>query len=76
MNDQEVTAMLSLIRKLQKNNGITIILVEHNMRAVMNLCDRIVVISYGAKIAEGSPEDITKNPVVIEAYLGTEDNVI
>jgi branched-chain amino acid transport system ATP-binding protein len=76
MNDQEVTAMLSLIRKLQKNNGITIILVEHNMRAVMNLCDRIVVISYGAKIAEGSPGEITNNPVVIEAYLGTEDNVV
>ncbi|MEJ2740399.1 MAG: ABC transporter ATP-binding protein [Dehalococcoidia bacterium] len=76
MNDQEVTAMLSLIRKLQKNSGITIILVEHNMRAVMNLCDRIVVISYGAKIAEGSPGEITNNPVVIEAYLGTEDNVV
>ena len=76
MNDQEVTAMLSLIKKLQNKSGITIILVEHNMRAVMNLCDRIVVISYGAKIAEGTPQEITNNPVVIEAYLGTEDNVV
>lgn len=75
MSSLEVSEMLSIIRMLQNKKGITTILVEHNMRAVMNLCDRIVVISYGAKIAEGSPKDITNNPVVIEAYLGTEDDI-
>jgi branched-chain amino acid transport system ATP-binding protein len=75
MSGQEVSEMLSIIRMLQNKKGITTILVEHNMRAVMNLCDRIVVISYGAKIAEGTPKDISNNPVVIEAYLGTEDDI-
>jgi branched-chain amino acid transport system ATP-binding protein len=75
MSGQEVSNMLSIIRMLQNEKGITTILVEHNMRAVMNLCDRIVVISYGSKIAEGSPNEITNNPTVIEAYLGTDENV-
>jgi branched-chain amino acid transport system ATP-binding protein len=75
MNVEEVSAMVSIIRMLTDKKGITSIVVEHNMRAVMSLCDRIAVISYGIKIAEGSPEEITKNPTVIEAYLGAEQNV-
>jgi branched-chain amino acid transport system ATP-binding protein len=75
MSAEEVSAMLSLIRMLREKRGITSIVVEHNMRAVMSLCNRIAVVSYGAKIAEGSPEEITKNPTVIEAYLGAEQDV-
>jgi branched-chain amino acid transport system ATP-binding protein len=72
MNAEEVSAMVSIIKMLKEKKGITSIVVEHNMRAVMSLCDRIAVISYGAKIAEGSCEEITRNPAVIEAYLGVE----
>lgn len=75
MNTEEVSAMLSMIRKLKDERGITSIVVEHNMRAVMSLCDRIAVLSYGRKIAEGLPKEIAANPAVIEAYLGAEQNV-
>jgi branched-chain amino acid transport system ATP-binding protein len=74
MNAEEVLKMLSLIRMLREKRGITSIIVEHNMRAVMSLCERIAVVSYGTKIAEGSPEEITNNPAVIEAYLGAGQN--
>jgi branched-chain amino acid transport system ATP-binding protein len=74
MNAQEVSDMLAVIRKLRKEQGITCIVVEHNMRAVMGLCDRIVTISYGKKIAEGTPKKIASNPAVIEAYLGAEQD--
>jgi branched-chain amino acid transport system ATP-binding protein len=76
MNDREVTEMMAVIRMLKEKRGITCILVEHNMKAVMSLCDTISVISYGAKIAEGTPAEITKNPAVIEAYLGVEHDVV
>lgn len=70
MNDEEVSGMLAMIRTLREKRGITCIIVEHNMKAVMGLCDRIVTICYGKKIAEGSPKETSENPAVIEAYLG------
>jgi len=74
MNAEEVTEMLDLVRMLREKTGLTLIVIEHNMKAVMGLCDRIVVISYGRKIAEGTPQEIASNPEVIEAYLGAEDD--
>jgi len=69
MNPQETLETMELIKKINKR-GITILLVEHNMTAVMGTCNPIVVINYGKKIAEGSPKQITENPKVIAAYLG------
>jgi branched-chain amino acid transport system ATP-binding protein len=73
MNAEEVKIMLDMIRKLRSEREISFVLVEHNMRAVMNLCDRIAVLSYGKKIAEGMPKEIANNRAVIEAYLGAEE---
>jgi len=73
MNPTETLAMMKLIQGLQ-DRGITIVIVEHDMRAVMGLCQRIVVLSYGEKIAEGTPDEIRANKHVIEAYLGTEED--
>lgn len=75
MNAEEVASMLSVIRILRDEKGITTILVEHNMKAVMSLCDIICVLSFGKKIAEGLPTEIADNPAVIEAYLGAEQDV-
>jgi len=70
LNPEETTQMMSLIRALQDEKDITIMLVEHNMRVVMGASDRIVVLSYGTKISEGLPAEIAENKEVIEAYLG------
>lgn len=75
MNAEEVAAMISLIKALRNKKRITCIVVEHNMKAIMGLCDRIVTLSYGKKIAEGTPTEISENPVVIEAYLGAKQDV-
>jgi branched-chain amino acid transport system ATP-binding protein len=69
MNGEEVSETMGLIRRLWQS-GITILLIEHNMRATMNLCQRIVVLNLGRKIAEGSPAEIQGNSEVIRAYLG------
>jgi branched-chain amino acid transport system ATP-binding protein len=69
MNAGEVSETMKLIHRLWQR-GITILLIEHNMRAAMSLCQRIVVLNFGRKIAEGLPDEIKGNPEVIQAYLG------
>jgi branched-chain amino acid transport system ATP-binding protein len=70
MNPVETQELMEKIRKLRDDRGITIILVEHDMKAVMGNCEKISVMSFGEKIAEGSPEEVSSNEEVIEAYLG------
>ena len=72
MNPTEKTELAKLIRFIRDKFQISILLVEHDMPLVMQICERIAVLDYGIKIAEGTPGEIRKNPKVIAAYLGTE----
>lgn len=71
MNTQETDDMMKKIREI-RDKGVTTLVVEHDMRLVMNLCDRLCVLNFGSKIAEGPPSEICKNKEVIAAYLGSE----
>lgn len=72
MNDQETAELILLIRAIQKRD-ITVLLIEHDMNLVMRVCHKLVVLEYGALLAEGTPDEIKNNPQVIEAYLGTDE---
>lgn len=73
LNHEECNELTNLLRKLQQQYGMTLLLVEHHMAIVMALCERIFVLAHGQKIAQGTPGEIRENPAVIEAYLGAPD---
>lgn len=70
LNQTEVVSVLEIFRKIRTDYGVSILLVEHNMKAVMDICDRIVVLDYGVFLATGTPDEVQNNPEVISAYLG------
>ena len=72
LNDVETRQLQELLEKVS-GSGVTILVVEHDMHFVRNLCDHVVVLNFGRKIFEGSPEEVHRSPVVLEAYLGTDD---
>jgi len=73
LNHEECNELTRLLRKLQQELGLTLLLVEHHMAIVMEVCERIVVLVHGEKVAEGNPEQIRSDPTVVEAYLGAPD---
>ena len=76
MNPEETHALLGLIREIRDRFHLTVVIIEHHMDLVMNLCDRIYVLNFGQFLAEGIPAEIQSNKDVVEAYLGKEDEEI
>ncbi len=74
LNPTETQSLMEVIVRLRDENGLTILVVEHDMELVMGISDRVAVLNYGRKIAEGKPHQIVADPAVIEAYLGSEDD--
>ena len=76
MNPEETHALLGLIREIRDRFHLTVVIIEHHMDLVMNLCDRIYVLNFGQFLAEGVPYEIQNNKDVVEAYLGKEDDAV
>ncbi len=72
LKDTEIEDILTLVRQLNQE-GMTLLIVEHLMKVIMNLSHRIIVLDFGKMIAEGTPQEISHNPAVLEAYLGQEE---
>jgi branched-chain amino acid transport system ATP-binding protein len=73
-NDDETAELQEIIHTVNKKMGVSVLLVEHDMKMVMKVCDYLFVINFGSNLAEGTPEDIRQNPEVIKAYLGEEEH--
>jgi len=70
LNPTEMSQALNIVRELRSKDGITIVMIEHNMRAVMGVSDRVIVLHHGEKLAEGKPQEVTNDPEVIKVFLG------